>query len=197
MKTVLLYLLLVGVPALAVLSLLHFGEPGDLTIRPSAGLGVVNQTDPPLHFPLHLAQVLIVLILARGVGTFFRFIRQPRVIGEMVAGILLGPSAFGWVAPRASAFLFPATSLGLLNSLSGIGLLLYMFLVGLRLDLERLTRYRHVFLLTSHTSIVFPFGLGVLLAIYLYPGLSGERATFAQFALFVGTAMSVTAFPVL
>jgi len=115
----------------------------------------------------------------------------------MVAGILLGPSLFGSIAPHAFTFLFPANSLGFLKSLSEIGLLLYMFLVGLRLDLVRLTRHRHVFLLTSHTSIVFPFTLGAVLALYFYPGLAGQRATFVQFALFFGTAMSVTAFPVL
>src|SRR5215470_14218901 len=98
MKTVLLYLLLVGVPALAVLAFLHFGETGGVIIAASTGLGRVNQTDPLLHFPLHLAQVLIVLLLVRGVGMLFRFIHQPRVIGEMVAGILLGPTVFGWIA---------------------------------------------------------------------------------------------------
>jgi len=144
-----------------------------------------------------VAQVAVILLAARLTGWLFRLIRQPRVVGEMAAGILLGPSLLGWVAPGAFAALFPAGSLGYLNSLSQIGLLVFMFLIGLEFN-PRLIRGRgHVALVTSHVSIVAPFFLGSLLALYLYPRLSDSSVSFTGFALFMGAAMSVTAFPVL
>jgi len=197
MRTILLYSLLVGVPTLGLLAIICFCHSSEMAVIAVRDVPAVTQIQLPSGSFLLLAQLVVILLLARSVGALFRFIHQPRVVGDMVAGILLGPSLFGWVAPHASAFLFPATGLGSLKSLSEIGLLLYMFLVGLHLDLQKLALHRHVFLLTSHTSIVFPFTLGVLLARYHYPGLAGQRATFTQFALFLGTAMSVTAFPVL
>src|SRR5580704_4305354 len=115
----------------------------------------------------------------------------------MVAGILLGPSLLGWVAPRASAALFPPSSLGYLNALSQVGLILFMFLVGLDLNPTELNKEKHAAILTSHVSIVAPFFLAALLALYLYPRLSDESVTFTGFALFLGAAMSITAFPVL
>jgi Kef-type K+ transport system membrane component KefB len=150
-----------------------------------------------LDFKLLIAQVGVILIVARLVGWLFRKIHQPRVIGEMVAGIMLGPSLLGWVAPSASAALFPPASLGYLNALSQIGLLLFMFLVGLELDLEQLRKLGRAAMTTSLTSIIAPFILGFLLAFYLYPRLSDRSVNFTGFALFMSIAMSVTAFPVL
>jgi len=118
-------------------------------------------------------------------------------MGEMFAGLLLGPSLLGWVAPGAYAALFPADSLGYLNSLSQVGLILFMFLVGLELDPKILRGRGHTTVLTSHVSIIAPFFLGAILALYLYPRLSDDSVTFTHFALFLGTAMSITAFPVL
>jgi Kef-type K+ transport system membrane component KefB len=149
------------------------------------------------HLPTLLLQVGVILVAARLVGFLFRRIHQPQVMGEMVAGIILGPSLLGWAAPGFFEALFPAESLGYLSSLSQIGLLLFMFLVGLELDPKILRGRGHTAVVTSHVSIAAPFLLGVLLALYLYPRLSDDSVSFAGFALFLGAAMSITAFPVL
>ena len=144
-----------------------------------------------------LLQIAVIIVTARVVGWMFRKIHQPQVMGEMVAGLMLGPSLLGWVAPGVSSFLFPEESLGLLNALSQIGLLIFMFLVGLELNPRLLRGRGHAVLVTSHASIVAPFLLGAILALFLYSRLSDSRVEFTEFALFIGAAMSVTAFPVL
>ena len=146
---------------------------------------------------LLLVQIAVVVIAARVVGLLFRRIRQPQVMGEMVAGILLGPSFLGAVAPGLAARLFPPASLGFLNSISQVGLLVFMFLVGLELNPRLLRGRGYTAVVTSHASIVVPFFLGSLLSLRLYPRLSDASVTFTGFALFMGAAMSVTAFPVL
>jgi len=149
------------------------------------------------HLPTLLLQIGIILIVARAVGWLFRRIHQPQVIGEMVAGILLGPSLLGWAWPQASATLFPLESLGFLNALSQVGLLLFMFQVGVKLDPHILLSKKRAAIITSQVSIAIPFLLGVLVAFYFYPRLSDTRVAFTHFALFLGIAMSITAFPVL
>jgi Kef-type K+ transport system membrane component KefB/nucleotide-binding universal stress UspA family protein len=144
-----------------------------------------------------ILQVAVVLIAARAVGWVFRRLHQPQVVGEMAAGILLGPSLLGWLAPGVSATLFPPDSLGYLNALSQAGLIVFMFLVGLELDPKLLRGCGHTAVVTSHASIIVPFFLGSLAALYLYPRVSDASVSFTGFALFMGAAMSVTAFPVL
>src|SRR5208282_1930532 len=144
-----------------------------------------------------IIQIAIIIIAVRAFGFLFKFIKQPQVIGEMVAGILLGPSLLGWVAPHVSAILFPPASLDYLNTISQIGIVIYMFLVGLALNPDGLKGHRHAAVLTSHVSIVVPFMLGALLALFLYPRLSDDGVSLTNFALFLGAAMSITAFPVL
>ena len=142
-------------------------------------------------------QIAVILVAARIVGFLFQKIKQPQVMGEMVAGILLGPSLLGWLAPGVSAALFPPASLSYLNALSQVGLVVFMFVVGLALNPSELHGYGHAAVLTSHVSIAAPFCLGSLTALYLYPRLSDDGVTFTHFALFMGAAMSITAFPVL
>jgi Kef-type K+ transport system membrane component KefB len=142
-------------------------------------------------------QVSVVLAVCRVTGALFRKIQQPRVVGEMFAGIFLGPSLLGWIAPHFSAYLFPASSLGFLNALSQIGVIVFMFLVGLNINPKELKHEGHAAVLASHVSITAPFVLASILALYLYPRLSDDSVAFTSFALFMGAAMSITAFPVL
>lgn len=138
-----------------------------------------------------------ILLLARVLGWVFQRIGQPRVIGEMAAGILLGPSVFGHLFPVAFHYVLPSSSFPAINVLSQLGLLLFMFVVGLEVDLTHIAKRRATIVLVSNVSIVLPVALGVALARALYPQFAGKHVAFPPFALFVGTAMSVTAFPVL
>lgn len=144
-----------------------------------------------------LIQISLILMTCYLMSWLLGKFRQPRVVGEMVAGILLGPSLLGWIAPNFSATIFPPDSLALLNSLSQVGLLLFMFMVGLELDTQKLRQLGRAAVVISHTSIVVPFVLGASLAYYLYPRVANGTMPFTGFMLFMGAAMSVTAFPVL
>jgi len=117
-----------------------------------------------LHLSTLVCQIAVILIVCRVVGGLFRLIHQPRVVGEMFAGILLGPSLLGWLAPGWSGLLFPPSSLGYLSALSQVGMIIFMFLVGLRTSPKELKSQGHVAILTSHVSIVAPFVLSALLA---------------------------------
>ncbi|UBF24804.1 cation:proton antiporter [Kovacikia minuta CCNUW1] len=146
---------------------------------------------------LVLIQILIVIGLSRLMGLGFRRIKQPLVIGEIVAGIMLGPSLLGLLAPELATALFPPATIPYLGVLSQIGLIFFMFLIGLELDPKYLKNQLDVAILTSHVSILVPFSLGTLLALLLYPLVSNGSVSFTAFALFLGAAMSITAFPVL
>jgi Kef-type K+ transport system membrane component KefB len=142
-------------------------------------------------------QIAVILALCRIVGGLFRKLHQPRVVGEMFAGILLGPSLLGWLAPGVSAYLFPPSSLQYLNALAQLGVVVFMFLVGLGVNPSELKGQGHAAILTGHVSITAPFVLASLLAMFLYPRLSDDSVNFTNFVLFMGAAMSITAFPVL
>lgn len=146
---------------------------------------------------LLIAEIAIILIVARLMGRLFHWIHQPRVIGEMAAGILLGPSFLGWMFPGFFHSLFPPASQGQLSSISQIGLLLFMFLIGMELDLKQLREMGRITVLTSLASILVPFLLGVTIAQRLYTVFSNPNVNFTGFVLFMGSAMSITAFPVL
>src|ERR671932_631062 len=146
---------------------------------------------------LVLVEVLIVIGLSRLMGLVCRAFKQPLVIGEIIAGIMLGPSLFGLVAPNLATTLFPAETLPFLNVLSQVGLIFFMFLIGLELDPKYLKGNLDIAVLTSHVSILVPFSLGSLLALWLYPLVSNSSVAFTAFALFLGAALSITAFPVL
>lgn len=149
------------------------------------------------HLPTLLLQICVIVGIARFIGWLFRRLHQPQVIGEMVAGISLGPSLFGWLAPQTSNLLFPPESLGFLNAISQVGIVLFMFLIGLELNLSLLKKLGRSAVATSLTSIVAPFLLGFFVALYLHSRLSDDRIDKIHFAIFMGTALSITAFPVL
>ena len=152
-----------------------------------------------LHHPLAilLAQIITIIIVARFFGWVFRKIGQPSVIGEIIAGIVLGPSLLGLYFPEFSVDLFPVESLGNLQFLSQIGLILFMFVIGMELDLKVLKNRAKDAIVISHASIVIPFALGIGLAYFVYFRFAPVGVAFLPFALFMGIALSITAFPVL
>jgi len=154
----------------------------------------VNASELLLHLLLAL---FVILVVARLVGVLFKRIGQPPVIGEVVAGILLGPSLLGRVWPTGSAFLLPPAMSPYLQAIAQIGVILYMFVIGLELDPAQLRRRPHQVVAISITGMVFPFLLGLLVAGAIYPALAGEGVPFVAFAVFIGVALSITAFPVL
>ena len=115
-----------------------------------------------------LLQVIIIVLATRAVGTIFVRCGQPAVIGEVLAGILVGPSLLGWVWPEAAGFIFPKESLGVLKLFSQIGVCLFMFVVGLELQVSHLRQKAHTAVVVSHASIMFPYLLGVVAALFLY-----------------------------
>lgn len=144
-----------------------------------------------------LLQIIVIIFFARLFGWLFKKIKQPAVIGEIVAGIVLGPSLFGAYFPEVTAFLFPATSLGTLSFISQIGLILFMFIIGMELDLKVIGKQAHGAVIISHASIIIPYALGMTLAYFIYQDYAPANISFLSFALFMGIAMSITAFPVL
>jgi Kef-type K+ transport system membrane component KefB len=192
------YALLLGAPLLVVAGVLIWGRhlppsqgepsPGLLTAALPAGAFSPGRL---------LLQMVVVLAAARLAGIAFRRLGQPAVVGEMASGILLGPSLMGHLAPAWSAFLFPSASLVYLNALSQIGIMIFLFVVGLSFNPRELRGCGSAAVLISNVGIVVPFASAVALSVFLYPRLAPPHVDFLSFALFVGVAMSVTAFPVL
>lgn len=152
-----------------------------------------------LQHPLSilLAQIITIILTARILGWICKKIGQPTVIGEIIAGIVLGPSLIGLYFPEFSSALFPVQSLGNLQFLSQIGLILFMFMVGMELETSTLKNRAHEAVVISHASIIFPFAIGIGLAYFIYQTFAPEGVQFLSFGLFIGIAMSITAFPVL
>ena len=153
-----------------------------------------NFEDPLSHL---LLQAVVIIVAAGIAGRLARLIGQPRVVGEMLAGIVLGPSLLGWIAPSTESFLFPPASFGTLGVLSQIGVVLFMFVVGMSVDVTLLRREAHRGVMISHASILFPFLLGCGICLFIYRFESSNQVPFATFAMFLGVCMSITAFPVL
>ncbi len=172
---------------------------GPETAAPSPSASPRGAGRGPLQRPLALLllQLAVIVLLARLLGAAFQRWGQPAVIGEIVAGILLGPSVFGAAAPAAFAALFHASSLPTLELFAQIGVVLFLFVVGLELDVSLLRGKAHTAVVVSHASILVPYFLGVVLALFVYRELAPPAVAFAPFALFLGIAMSITAFPVL
>ena len=144
-----------------------------------------------------LLQILTIIITARVFGFLCQKIGLPTVIGEIAAGIFLGPSFLAQQFPAYSEFLFPTVSLGNLQFLSQIGLILFMFVIGMELDLTVLRNRVRDAVVVSHASIIVPYTLGVGLSYFLYDRFAPQGVGFLPFALFMGIAMSIAAFPVL
>jgi Kef-type K+ transport system membrane component KefB len=172
------------------------------SIRENTGsifAGPLENLKGNLSQPLSIAllQIIIIISLSRIFSYLMKQVGQPSVIGEILAGIFLGPSLLGTLFPEAWAATFPLSSLGNLHSISTIGLSLFMFIIGLELDLSMLNRRIQTAVFVSHASILIPFFLGMLLAFDLYEGFAQGNTRFLTFSLFMGVSMSITAFPVL
>jgi Kef-type K+ transport system membrane component KefB len=172
---------------------------GAAAAAPATEAASAKKVDTLLHV---LIALLAVVAVGRVVGSLFVRVGQPPVIGEVVAGILLGPSLLRPLGEAVfgrdlSALILPASVAPFLGVIAQLGVILYMFLVGLGLNPERLKERAHATVAVSHASIVAPFVLGAALALVLYPRLAPAGVHFRSFALFTGVALAVTAFPVL
>lgn len=214
-KNILFYLLFTGIFILLVWAIIIQGQRLESPLADYTDVSITNQSHlqsydnlgtlivqcltQNLDHPLGLMflQIAVIVLMARLFGFIFAIMGQPSVIGEMTAGIVLGPSVVGIWWPQLSNFLFAPASLGWMETLSNLGLVLYVFIVGLELDPSLLKNKAHTAVIVSHASIVVPFFLGVTLAYFLFTGFAPEGITFLSFSLFMGIAMSLTAFPVL
>lgn len=196
----------------AVMSILTIVMTQGQSLNSEAARGVASEASHPewlemlknevsrnLALPLTslLIQLLTILAFSRICGRLASAIGQPKVVGEMVAGILLGKSVLAYFWPDGFAYLFPEAAMPRLYILSQIGLVFFMFVVGLELNVKDIKNRASAATLISHVSIVFPFTLGTILALFLYKNYSPQNIAFSSFALFIGVAMSITAFPVL
>ena len=144
--------------------------------------------------------IAIIIVIARIFGVLARKVRQPAVVGEIVAGICLGPSVLGLINEDLPTKLFPLEVRPFLGIIANVGLIIFMFIVGLELDMSLIRGKGRVAAVTSISSVVLPFSLGLLASIVLhdaYGVVNGEEVEWLHFALFIGASMSVTAFPVL
>jgi Kef-type K+ transport system membrane component KefB len=201
-RAALIYLSTLLVFGGGIWALLVYGPPDRPTAvssTPTTTLSFTEWLAKELHHPLILLllQIVVIIGFTRLIGNLFRPFGQPRVVVEIAAGIVLGPSLLGWMWPEAAAFLFPPSSLAALGTLAQIGLILFMFTVGMHLNTSAARKRADAAVLISHCSMLFPFFLGVASAWFLYPTFAGTSIGFVPFALFMGIAMSVTAFPVL
>ncbi len=217
-RTSLLYLLIVSIVGCGIFGVLQIGNrltppagapahhaaaevqatPGGTapaSMFTTVGEGLRQNANDPLS-RLFL-QLLVIIAASRLGGWVFMRCGQPAVVGEMVAGILLGPSLFGLIFPNAFQYVFLPSSLGALKLFSQIGVCLFMFCVGMELDIAQVRQKAHTAVVVSHASIIIPYFLGVVLALFLYSSYAQPGASFTAFGLFMGISMSITAFPVL
>ncbi|PYI99434.1 MAG: cation/H(+) antiporter [Verrucomicrobia bacterium] len=213
-RTVQLYLVIVSIVGLGIFFILHVGSQLPEPV-PSVPTHIVSPPTGPTASSLVSSvksnlsqngtsplsrlflQLFVIIAVCGVVGWFFTRCGQPAVVGEMTAGILLGPSLFGLLTPDAFQFVFAASSLDALRLFSQIGVCLFLFAVGMELDVSQLRHRAQTAVVVSHSSIVIPYFLGVTLALFLYRELAQPGASFVAFALFMGICMSITAFPVL
>ena len=189
---------MIGNAAMLVLTIAAFfliRAYGETLVGPASAAPTTTASSPAGDIFLHVLVALVAIIVTGQVlARLFALISQPPVIGEVVAGILLGPSLLG---PQISSLVLPPSVAPFLGVIAQLGVVLYMFLVGLELNPSLLRHRAHATVAISHASILVPFLLGAVLALPLYTRLSSSEVTFTSFALFMGVAMAITAFPVL
>lgn len=193
------YVAWAGLPLLAGLLLARYAGPAAPEAVARATVADEGSWARHLSTPLglFLLQLLVLLLVAKGAGALLKRFGQPAVIGEMAAGLMMGPLVLGSLLPQLHGALFPAASLAPLGLLSQLGVLMFLLVAGAELDLAALRGRRRFAFTVSHAGIAVPFMLGVALAIWLYPQHGPQGVGFTSFALFVGISMSITAFPVL
>jgi Kef-type K+ transport system membrane component KefB/nucleotide-binding universal stress UspA family protein len=197
-RIVALYVGLLAVALLLMQLVLHLGSGLRAPAKKGGGAtGATEAIDVHHVFWKLLLAIALVIVVARLVGALFRRFGQPQVMGEIVAGILLGPSVLGAVWPSASSFIFTREVMPFINVLAEIGLIFFMFLIGVELDVRLIRGRGHAATLVSHVSILAPFVTGLGLALVIFEHLGSEEGKFVPFALFLGASMSITAFPVL
>ncbi len=199
-RRVLIYAIVIAASVAAIAGLLQLGEswfPASHVTNAggTAGAAPLDVLRRPLT--LLIIQLLVIVLATQTAGSLATLVGQPAVIGEIAAGLVLGPSLVGQLWPAGFAFLFPASSLDILRLLSQVGVILFMFSVGLDVDVAHLRQRAPVAIAVSHFSIVVPFVLGVGAALALYRHYAPPSVPFHSFALFMGIALSITAFPVL
>jgi Kef-type K+ transport system membrane component KefB len=201
-KQALLYSLIIVPFVLLSLWIMYIGNSGGNSIQ-SSHLGkdfiLPSVLEKAFHSPVAtvLLQLIIIVFSAKGLGWLFSRFGQQAVMGEMTAGILLGPSCIGLFFPDVFHLIFPSSTLTYLNILSQLGLMLFMFVIGMELDIDTLRSRFGESLIISHSSIAVPFFLGAVFAYYTFERFAGATASFTEYALFMGIALSITAFPVL
>ncbi len=188
------YVVMLALAAALIVLVLWYGGKLEAPSHAAAGAVATRPTEPSPILPQVLLALVAVIALGRILGLALAKLDQPPVIGEVLAGILLGPSLIG---AENSAMILPATVAPYLGVLAQLGVILYMFVIGLELNAGQLASRAHATVAISHASIVLPFLLGTLLALWLYPRLSHAGVSFTSFAMFLGVSMAVTAFPIL
>ncbi|MDP2337431.1 MAG: cation:proton antiporter [Bacteroidota bacterium] len=205
-KNALLYIGILGVFLTLIYWIIQTGktlEAGRNIIEPQSNISYFSEFIQSIlqnlahPVALILAQVVTIILVSRVFGFIFSKIHQPTVIGEIIAGIALGPSLLGVLFPEFSLALFPVNSLGNLSLLSQIGLILFMFMVGMELDIKVIQNKVKDAVVVSNAGILIPFTLGMGLAYFIYGHFAPKGVPFLSFGLFLGMAMSITAFPVL
>jgi Kef-type K+ transport system membrane component KefB len=189
------YVIFIAIFVGAIAAVLHYGQ-GFVAVGtspPGAGKSALGAAT----LRILLVQIVVTLLAAHLLGRVARRLGQPSVIGELAGGIVLGPTILGHLWPAAFHTIFPPDSLGALKLLAEIGVVFFMFAVGLEVDLDMLRGRTHQAVIISHASIAIPFLLGVVSALALHRSFAPAGTPFLAFALFTGIAMAITAFPVL
>lgn len=206
-RNLIFYTSVISIFSVIIYFIIQFGEANlevgqnieDVVSKDSAWVNYIHNLSKNILEPIAtlLLQIAVILIAVRIFGWICQKIGQPTVVGEIFAGVILGPSLLGTYFPEVSDFLFPISSLDNIKFLSEIGLVLFMFIVGMELDLKTIKNKANNAIVISHTGIIVPFTLGIFLSYMLYGEFTHEGTHFMSFALFMGIAMSIAAFPVM